>query len=99
MLLMNHWPIFPKPQTISDAITTNVHTMAMMVTTAAKSFGILPCNQLCSGHTTAMMNRAKATGARMDFAKYSAASSSTAVQSPSMAFTAHSPSLRLRPNG
>ena len=40
-----------------------------MVTTSASSFGIQACNRCCNGQTTATMNSAKATGARIALAK------------------------------
>src|SRR5262245_16476576 len=78
--------------------------MTRMVTMSARSFGILACNACCSGQTTATMNSAKVTGARMAPVKYAAATPRTKAQTTSEVRTARasvmdcpSNSLQLRP--
>ena len=83
-LSMSQRPTVPKLQAISPPSTVITTSVTTRVASSASSAGILACKTRCSGHTMAMTKIENATGARIERAKYSAARTSTVVQSPSM---------------
>jgi hypothetical protein len=60
---MTKRPTRPKPHAISDTNAAKITTVATMVRNSATSLGNRACNRACSGHITAMINIAKASGA------------------------------------
>ena len=86
-------PTRPNPQAASEAKARHTATVTIMVMASASSVGIHACNCFWTGHTTAMMNSAAASGANTVLACASAAATSTAAMIPVVIFNPKLPIL------
>ena len=88
---MTHCAIRPNPQTISQQPTPIASRATAAVISTATSCGSRRFNRRCNGHTSAMMNRAKATGVITLRASDKAASVRITAQTTAARRSARSP--------
>src|SRR5262245_13891299 len=87
-----------KPQAPIAARATITSSVSAMTSTLAASLGILVASSCCSGQTTAIINREKATGANTERARESPAATRTPVHSASkVSVVGVCASMRTRP--